>query len=144
MFRNKEVYWSLRDGRVVAWSLLQLKDKRPDELIEANCFEAYRDVAKELGRQVASMPAVRRCRTPNLTRIIRPALLLMLSTGYDCCGVAISEDDLAELRADMGVLNERRWLALEWEMPADEACPCWWIATVGGACFVPSAAHPLC
>ena len=65
-----------------------------------------------------------------------------LSTGYDCCGVAISEDDLAELRADMGVLNERRWQALDWEMPADEASPCWWIATVGGACFVVSAAHP--
>ena len=45
----------------------------------------------------------------------------VLSTGYDCCGVAISEEDLAELRADMGVLNERRWAALEWEMPADEA-----------------------
>ena len=35
--------------------------------------------------------------------------------------MAISEDDLAELRADMGILNERRWLALEWEMPADNS-----------------------
>ena len=32
----------------------------------------------------------------------------------------------------MGVLSERRWQELEWEMPADEACPCWWISTSDG------------
>ena len=51
-----------------------------------------------------------------LARAESPAALLATHRG-----VAISEDDLAELRADMGVLNERRWQALEWEMPADEA-----------------------
>jgi len=60
------------------------------------------------------------------------AINFFLSTGYDCCGVAVSEDDLAALRADMGVLSERRWLELEWEMPPDEACSCWWISTVDG------------
>ena len=59
-------------------------------------------------------------------------VIFVPSTGYDCCGVAVSEDDLAALRADMGVLNERRWQVLDWEIPADEACPCWWITTVDG------------
>lgn len=58
-----------------------------------------------------------------------------LSNRYDCCGVAVSEDDLTALRADMGVLNERRWQVLEWDMPADEACPCWWISPVDGLTF---------
>ena len=56
----------------------------------------------------------------------------LLSTGYDCCGAAVSEDDLAALRADMGTLAERRWSCLEWDMPNDEACSCWWVATVDG------------
>lgn len=43
------VFWSLRDGRVVPWSLLELKGKRPDELLEANSHKAYRDVAQEFG-----------------------------------------------------------------------------------------------
>ena len=59
------------------------------------------------------------------------------SSGYDCCGVAVSEEDLAALRADMGILSERRWQELEWEMPADEAAPCWWVSTLDGLnCFV--------
>ena len=49
---NEPVAWALRDGRVVEWSLLQLREKRPDELIESNSHEAYRDVAKELGWQM--------------------------------------------------------------------------------------------
>ncbi len=49
-------------------------------------------------------------------------MIFLPSSGYDCCGVAVSEEDLAALRADMGILRERRWLELEWGMPADEAC----------------------
>ena len=52
---NEPVAWSLRDGRVVYWSLLQLIDKRPDELFEANCYEAYREVAKEFGPSMVSV-----------------------------------------------------------------------------------------
>lgn len=129
---NEPLGWSLRDGRVVYWSLLQLKDKRPDELIEANCYEAYRDVAKEFGPLVETVRAATTCSAFTGSRCDIMCLSSFPSTGYDCCGVAISEDDLAELRADMGVLSDRRWLALEWEMPADEACPCWWIATADG------------
>ena len=58
--------------------------------------------------------------------------IFVQSTGYDCCGVAVSEDDLAALRADMGILSERRRQELEWDMPADEACLCWWISTLDG------------
>ena len=54
------------------------------------------------------------------------------STGYDCCGTAESEDDLAALRADTGTLAEKRWQELSWEMPNDEGCSCWWVATADG------------
>ena len=46
---NEPVYWSLCDGRVVNWTLLELKEKRADELLESNSHEAYREVAKEFG-----------------------------------------------------------------------------------------------
>ena len=47
---EEPVYWSLPDGRVVCWSLLELKEKREDELFEeSSTHEAYRAVAKELG-----------------------------------------------------------------------------------------------
>ena len=68
---------------------------------------------------------------------------LLRPTGYDCCGVAVSEDDLAALRADVGVLSERRWQMLDWEIPADEACPCWWVSTVDGLTFTTAARYPL-
>ena len=55
---NEPVAWSLRDGRVVYWSLLQLKDKRTDELIEANCYEASREVTKEFGPSMVTVRVV--------------------------------------------------------------------------------------
>ena len=58
--------------------------------------------------------------------------MALLSTGYDCCGAAVSEDDLAALRADMGTLVEKRWRELDWEIPNDEGCSCWWVATDDG------------
>lgn len=129
------VAWSLRDGRVVYWSIMQLKDKRPDELIDANCFEVYRDVAKEFGLRMDRCVRAPCCVFTTLCCIYLHPLFIP-SSGYDCCGVAISEDDLQDLRADLGVLGERRWLALEWEMPADEVLE-WRSAT-----YLASTIHP--
>ena len=47
------------------------------------------------------------------------------------------------MRADVGVLSERRWQMLDWEIPADEACPCWWVSTVDGLTFATTARYPL-
>ena len=47
------------------------------------------------------------------------------------------------LRADMGVLNERRWQMQDWEIPADEACPCWGISPVDGLTFTNASRHVL-
>ena len=48
---DEPVFWSMPDGRVVCWSLLELAGKREDELYEeSSALEAYRAVAKELGR----------------------------------------------------------------------------------------------
>jgi len=66
---DEPVYWSLRDGRVVTWSLLELKDKRPDELLEANSYDAYRGVAKEFGLLVEWARAM-------LVRAQRPGALV--------------------------------------------------------------------
>ena len=32
----------------------------------------------------------------------------------------------------MGTLVEKRWRELEWEIPNDQGCSCWWVATVDG------------
>ena len=55
------------------------------------------------------------------------------------------------MRADIGILSERRWQELDWEMPADEACTCWWVSTLDGfectnirmGLIVLSLAHPI-
>ena len=46
---NEPVYWSLYDGRVENWTLLEPIAKRQDELLEPNSHEAYRQIAKEFG-----------------------------------------------------------------------------------------------
>ena len=47
--RPKLRYWTLPDGRAVAWSLLQLVDKKVDELLDANANEAYHAIGQVLG-----------------------------------------------------------------------------------------------
>ena len=42
------VYWVLPDGRAVCWSLVELVNKKTDELIEGNAIEAYAKVAEQL------------------------------------------------------------------------------------------------
>ena len=42
-------YWILPDGRAVVWSLLQLVDKKLDELIDHTAPEAYYAVGQQLG-----------------------------------------------------------------------------------------------
>jgi hypothetical protein len=113
---EEPVFWSLPDGRVVCWPLLTLKDKRADELLEENTHEVYRAIAKEFGPSAAWA-----CSNGDDDDERCLAAYHIPSAGYDCCGVAVSEDDLAALRADMGILDEKRWQVLEWDMPADEA-----------------------
>ena len=48
--QEEPVYWSLPDGRVVYWSLQQLRLKKTDEFFELNTHEAYREIAKVLGQ----------------------------------------------------------------------------------------------
>ena len=48
--QDEPVFWSLPDGRVVCWSLTELRTKHMDELFESNTHEAYREVAKILGQ----------------------------------------------------------------------------------------------
>ena len=48
--QDEPVYWSLPDGRVVYWSLQQLRLKKTDEFFELNTHEAYREIAKVLGQ----------------------------------------------------------------------------------------------
>ena len=42
-------YWILPDGRAVVWSLLELVDKKLDELIDPAAPEAYFVVGQQLG-----------------------------------------------------------------------------------------------
>jgi len=46
--QHEPVYWVLPDGRAVCWSLVELVNKKPDELIEGNTIEAYAKVAEQL------------------------------------------------------------------------------------------------
>ena len=47
--QNEIVHWLLPDGRCMAWTVAELAQKRPDELIDPNAREAYFTVGKELG-----------------------------------------------------------------------------------------------
>ena len=48
--QDEPVFWSLPDGRVVCWSLAEMRTKHADELFESNTHEAYREIAKILGQ----------------------------------------------------------------------------------------------
>ncbi len=52
--------------------------------------------------------------------------------GYDCLGAADSGEVLA-LRENPGTLAERRWDAVSWLPPPDEAAPCWWLSNAAAA-----------
>ena len=93
---NEPFYWSLPDGRVVCWSVMELAQKHNDELFLEDVHEAYLEIAKDVG--------------------------------YDVLGKPICENEFEQFRADVGVLEERRWKQLEWESPVDENCPCWFVA----------------
>ena len=45
--QHEPVYWVLPDGCAVCWTLLELVNKKPDELIQGNASEAYSTIAKE-------------------------------------------------------------------------------------------------
>ena len=47
--QNEIVNWLLPDGRCMAWTVAELAQKRPDELIDPSAREAYFAVGKDLG-----------------------------------------------------------------------------------------------
>ena len=46
--QHEPVYFVLPDGRAVCWTLVELVNKKPDELIQGDTLEAYEKLAKEL------------------------------------------------------------------------------------------------
>ena len=78
-------------------------------MIEENTDEFYQAVAKELGPSAAW--AIGNGDDDD-ERCARAAHHIP-SAGYDCCGVAVSENDSAALRASMGILDEMRWQVAE-------------------------------
>ena len=46
--QHEPVYWVLPDGRAVCWSLVELVNKKTDELIQGDAIEAYATIAQEL------------------------------------------------------------------------------------------------
>ena len=55
-------------------------------------------------------------------------LAISKECGYDPLGKPVCDKEFELFRQDVGVLEERRWLQLEFESPADENCPCWFVA----------------
>ena len=51
--------------------------------------------------------------------------------GYDVLGVA-PDSDVAEFRDKLGTIADRRWAGIQWRIPPDESCPCWWITNPRG------------
>ena len=73
-------------------SLRELYVAKPDQLLQQNSKEAYREVASELH--------------------------------FDVLGIA-PEEQLLAFKEDLGTLADRKWSAISWVLPADEASPCW-------------------
>ena len=48
-------YWVLKDGRAVNWSVKELAEKKPDELVAANAQEAYQLIGQELRYEALGM-----------------------------------------------------------------------------------------
>ncbi len=44
---------------------------------------------------------------------------------FDVLGTLADEEQLVALREDLGTLSDEKWRHLPWEMPPDEASPCW-------------------
>ena len=51
-----------------------------------------------------------------------------LQLGYDALGKPENDEAFEEYRLDPGNVSERRWELLNWQRPADETAPCWWVA----------------
>jgi len=48
-------YWVLPDGRAVSWSVVELAEKKDDELVTPNAFEAYVAMGQELAYEPLGM-----------------------------------------------------------------------------------------
>ena len=44
---------------------------------------------------------------------------------FDVLGTLADEEQLVALRDDLGTLADEKWRHLPWQMPPDEASPCW-------------------
>ena len=53
---SEPMWWSLPDGRVVCWSVVDLAQKRDDELFSEDVHEAYVAIAKEVGYDILGKP----------------------------------------------------------------------------------------
>ena len=53
--QHEPVYFVLPDGRAVCWTLVELVNKRPDELIQGDTLEAYEKIAKALEYEALGM-----------------------------------------------------------------------------------------
>ena len=53
--------------------------------------------------------------------------------GYDALGKPENDEAFEEYRLDPGNVRERRWELLNWQRPADETSPCWWLANAAAA-----------
>ena len=53
--QHEPVYFVLPDGRAMCWTLVELVNKKPDELIQGDTLEAYEEIAKELEYEALGM-----------------------------------------------------------------------------------------
>ena len=53
--------------------------------------------------------------------------------GYDALGKPENDEAFEEYRLDPGNVRERKWELLNWQRPADETSPCWWLANAAAA-----------
>ena len=51
----------------------------------------------------------------------------------DALGKLENDEAFEEYRLDPGNVRERRWELLNWQRPADETSPCWWLANPAAA-----------
>ena len=77
-------YWVLQDGRAVNWSVKELANKKPDEIVAPNAREAYHLVGEELQYEPLGMLPDEECGSQRHTRQLLERALWYVTAALPC------------------------------------------------------------
>ena len=117
--QTEPVYWILTDGRCVCWSVAELAEKKPDELLDSNALQAaYETIGKELDfHPLGMLPDETFEEYRDNPGTLEERRHLSFFTFRQS---AVDSNSLRPPELCSGL-----WERLRWKMPENEAEPCW-------------------